>query len=400
MNKKMLYFSVSIIAVFLLSAAIAGNNLGVSAKSDKKSNVNSTRTDAWIEDLQANFDNPQWFYDHLNTTDRLNIRLALDYAIPRTDIINSILNTFGVPLATTDVPQTGAYFNPTPQAREYNLTIAASLLTKVFGYEYGSDDSATPYDESLPYFFMGLVVPSTNPLRSQWAERIQFNYKQIGVDVSTILLTFDQITSRLFANIAGIGYDYDHGGSDGLFVGWAGSPLPDDGFFFYSSQSMPYGNYQFVNSTTLDNYINIEDTNKDEATRIQAYHDVQTFLHEQVVKNVLFQNLNTYVMNKDLHNFNPFYAGQGALPYQNLSFTGASAGKTDFVVAIPGELSDMNPLISNAVYDNYFIGQLWQGGLLTLADQPNDPTFSNYSIYTNMADWYNVSTDQLTYFFT
>jgi ABC-type transport system substrate-binding protein len=59
----------------------------------------------------------------------------------------------------------------------------------------------------------------------------------------------------------------------------------------------------------------------------------------------------------------------------------------------------MNPLISNAVYDNYFIGQLWQGGLLTLADQPNDPTFSNYSIYTNMADWYNVSTDQLDYFF-
>ena len=236
-----------------------------SSSNQKFSVSTGTRSNAWIEALQKNFDNPQWFYNNLNAQDRLNIRLALDYAIPRQDIIDSLNNGFGYLLATTDTPLTGpTYYNASLVARPYNLTKAKEFLTQVFGYTYenGTDNKSTPYDESLAYFPMNLIVPSSGgPLRIRWPEKIESAYKSIGVYVSITSLTFPQINQRIFNNIVPIGSDFVHGGFDGLFIGWSASLIPDDGSYFYNPSSFPNNgfNYQFVNNSVLNGIMARED---------------------------------------------------------------------------------------------------------------------------------------------
>ena len=397
----------TLVILFVLVASTSTmvyNNTNSVQQVNSKSNPNQTRTDQWIINLQANSNNPEWFYLNLNSSDRLNVRLALDYAIPRQDIIDSIIGGFGLPLATSDTPLAGPnYYDAAIQARPYDLTQAKSLLTQVFGYtyQYGYNDPTTPYDESQSYFSMGLIVPSTNPLRAQWAERVQFAYKTIGIDVSILLLTFPQINTRIFNNVAGIGHDYAHGGSDGLFIGWSGSQIPDAGFFFYDPSAFPDvgGNYQFVNNSILTGLIAQEkNVSLTQAQQGAYYYKVQQFLHDQVVKNVLFQEKSLYVMNPNLQNVNPFYLSQGIFPAQSMYFTGAHSN-TSLVAAIPDTIANWNPLLSNYFIDNFYLSNLYLGGLMTLTNPTTDPTYLVADNSLNLANWYNVSADGLTYFF-
>ena len=84
----------------------------------------------------------RWFYNNLNDSERLDIRLAMDYAIPRQNNINTILNGQGTTLPTRVTPYFNIY-DPNIQARPFNESISESLLAQVFGYTYNI--SATDY---------------------------------------------------------------------------------------------------------------------------------------------------------------------------------------------------------------------------------------------------------------
>ena len=396
MGKIIFFISFFIISLFLLSSIVTGTMLETSTK-NQKSLVQQTRTDVWIEALQANFNNPQWFYNNLNGVDRLKIRLALDYATPRQYIINNIIGGFGYPLATTDLPQSGSYFNGSIQPRTYSLSLASQLLTQVFGYTYSlTDNPNTPYDESLPYFPIGAIVPNDNPERAQWAEYIQFQYKSIGVEVSTMLLTNSQITQRIFNNIAVADFDFSHGGYDGLFIKWTDSFEPNDGYAFYSSNSTAsVGNYQFVNATDLDKLINAEDNASATQTQLySAYNAVQQYLYNNVIRNVLFQTKDLYVFNSHLKGFDPFYATS-----PHFSDWSYDNGQTTLIVAIPEVISNFNPLMTKSLYGNYYLSEVWPGNLMTVRNPDSDLTYTKSQLYNNFADWYNVSSDGYTYFF-
>jgi ABC-type transport system substrate-binding protein len=61
------------------------------------------------------------------------VRQAISYAIPRREIINTLLNGYGTPAITTAVPLLSNGFNTQLKPYEYNLTKAAELL-KQAGY--------------------------------------------------------------------------------------------------------------------------------------------------------------------------------------------------------------------------------------------------------------------------
>ena len=94
------------------------------------------QTAKWILEEKANATGPngyEWFYQNLNFSQRLLIRKAIDYSIDRQGIINSLPGGQGYQLATRLIPQTGLV-NSTIKPRQYNLTKASELLTKVFGF--------------------------------------------------------------------------------------------------------------------------------------------------------------------------------------------------------------------------------------------------------------------------
>jgi ABC-type transport system substrate-binding protein len=394
MNKKLVYISFFVIAVFMLSFVASAPTAAVSDP-HFKSNKASTKTDAWIVELQDNFDNPQWFYDNMADADRKMVRQALDYAVPRAEIISSILDGHGFLLATTVIPQTGIYYDASVVPRTFNTTASVELLTEAFGYEWaeGTDDAATPYDESLPYFKMTLTVPSTNPLRSQWAARISFAYLSIGVDIVYKQWTWTTIDDKIFVN-PGFEANYDDGGFDAQFIGWGGGTLPGDNFFFHSSALSPNGgNYQGVNSVYMDDLIDLYDTTKNTTERIEAYFEFQEYFYDNAMRNILFQSELIFGLDTKLEGNNPYFGS--SIQYQNLTFTNA---QDTIVVARPGEFVHVNPFVSNSWYDNFVLGTTFYG-MLTTSTPPGDLTYAAYESYNFFADWYNVSADELHWFF-
>ena len=200
-------------------------------KTETYSTLGQTRSDQWISYLQANYNNSAWFYTHLNATDRLMIRNAIDYATPRNAIINSIMNGFAVPLATYQIPQVGKFYNPVVTPFTYNLTMASQLLTTVFGYTYSPtyDNPNTTYDESTPYFPITLMVPSSNPQRVQWGNLMNGIFDTLGIGSTIVEFSFTNIIQRVFQSPNLEGFDFAHGGFDGLFMNVGGNILPDDG---------------------------------------------------------------------------------------------------------------------------------------------------------------------------
>jgi ABC-type transport system substrate-binding protein len=394
-SKKNSIILQSLLLVFVISVNLAYSNSFEDP--NFKSNTLSTRTDAWILDLQANYDDPQWFYDNLNTSDRKKIRLALDYAIPREDIINSILDGHGSLLATTIVPQTGVYYDSTIVPRVVNLTKSVELLTAVFGYTFvdGNDNISTPYDESFPYFRLTMNVPRSDPLRAQWAARIAYNYNKIGIDnvykePSLINPLIEIINSSAYEN------NYDNGGFDTIFIGWSGGTFPGNRFFFHSDSLAPNGgNYQGINDPTIDALIEAQESEKNVTKRIELYKQGQQMFFDDVWRSVLFQSVDIFAFDTNLVGFNPYFGA--SIQYQNLTFTTGNE-QNSFVASRPGEFSDFNPFISNSWYDNYVLGTL-NYGLMTLSTPPGDLTYANYQLYTFFADWWNQSDDELTFFF-
>ena len=74
----------------------------------------------------------QWFYDNLDDDDRLKIRQAMDYAIPRQKIIDEILFSLALPIASPIGQNLEEFWDPTLEPRDYNLSKSLELLTEVF----------------------------------------------------------------------------------------------------------------------------------------------------------------------------------------------------------------------------------------------------------------------------
>ena len=227
-------FQFLVIGLFIASMAISYANFSLNSVEEPltfRSTTLQTRTDQWIVDLQANYNNPYWFYSNLNTTDRLMIRQAIDYAIPRNNIIKSDMNGFASQLATYELPQDGIFFNKSITPLGYNIAQATTLLNEVFGYTYSPNDNPnTPYDEAAPYFPMFLMVQNTNPIRIQSALIITVILQSIGIGITLVQEDIGTINNSIFPpNNSTIGWDYYHGGFDGVFMNWNGSNLVDDG---------------------------------------------------------------------------------------------------------------------------------------------------------------------------
>ncbi|MHA2245711.1 MAG: ABC transporter substrate-binding protein [Candidatus Hodarchaeales archaeon] len=106
------------------------------------------------------------FFEDLTPADRLHIRKAMDYAIPRQQIIDSVLLGLGIDLATP-IERNVIGYDPTITAREFNITKALNEMEAAFGYRY--NDSAEDREDRTGYFSMVIMCPTNRADRMLWA---------------------------------------------------------------------------------------------------------------------------------------------------------------------------------------------------------------------------------------
>ncbi|MFW9856184.1 MAG: ABC transporter substrate-binding protein [Candidatus Thorarchaeota archaeon] len=343
------------------------------------------RTETWIQDLQANFNNPLWFSNNLNETERTLIRQAMDYAIPRQQIIDTILGGSAQSLATPVIPQNGMYFNSSLSARSFNTTKALDLMESVFGYRFNATDNPTTtfVDESKPYFALTALVPNNNPLRIQWANRTSVEWGKIGINVTNIVTSWIDLANRIFNQNMTNGESYDEGGFDVVYIGWNVSP----------TRPVLAGSWDYIglNSSVADNLIDTMEKNPNKTKRVQAFHDFQEWFVEYVPKSILHQNLELWGLDKYFEGFNPFLIWN----YENWTI----GNQSKVTISVPQNLGDFNPILRiSSYYDNYVTQSVFPGGLFAIDTPSNDSSFMNWFVRPYLANRWNVSADGLTYF--
>jgi ABC-type transport system substrate-binding protein len=270
----------------------------------------------------------EWYFDNLDDDDRRKIRQAMDYLIPRQQIIEGLHQGLAIPLAT-EVGQNVMGYDETIQPREYNTTTASALLTDVFGKTYNIDaeeDSTT--ETAVPYFSMVLVSPTTNVARTQWASMISFAFANAGIDVELKWWNWNIIMPRIYLDPSGIGLNYAHGGVDAWFVGQNANPDPD-----YSTEYF----LGYLNASLIEPLL---------ADRLKALSDFQKWFYREVPKSIIRQSIDLFPMDENLEGFDPYLTGRG------WNFNNITIGtQTSMTYTVPGDFIDFNILMSNSYYD-------------------------------------------------
>ncbi|MHA2253701.1 MAG: ABC transporter substrate-binding protein, partial [Candidatus Kariarchaeaceae archaeon] len=216
-----------------------------------------------------------WYFDNLDDADRKKIRHAMDYSIPRAQIIDGLHQGLAVPLAT-EVGQNVMGYNDAVQPRKYNTTTAKALMAEVFGKTYDNAYGVEASDTvtTTPYFPMTLVSPTTNVARTQWASLISLAFTNIGIDVELKWWNWNILMPRVYLDPVAVGYDYAHGGVDAWFVCMNANPDPDYSTEYFLSGFCPAGDNAFwIESPEVVEILNRSLTSPVLADRLDAISD-------------------------------------------------------------------------------------------------------------------------------
>ena len=301
-----------------------------------------------------------WYYDNLDTADRKIIRQAVDYCIPREQIIEGLHLGYAEAITSPIGVNFVGVYEASIAARVYNTTKALELLTDVFEYEYdayGVVTNDTTMVTIEPYFSITLVAPTTNTARSQWAALISFSLNTVGIDTIIKWWNWDIIMPRLFLDPTGIGYDYEHGGYDMFFIGYDATPDPTYKEMYDKNTFPPSSNCYWVEDGPATSglwtpaaYPNVTalwtDIYKemDPNTRTVMLKEYQQWCYDNVPTAVIRQEIQIFAMDIDLEGFDLLHGIQTMIG--NWSGIGTSAA-----IAQPGDYVDFNPQMSNSYYD-------------------------------------------------
>jgi len=163
--------------------------------------------------------------------DDLKVRLAINYAINKQELIDGVLLGLGLPVSSPYKPGT-RWSNPalTPYAYDPNKALA---LLKEAGYEDHDRDGILDKD-GKPLAFE--ILTNQNPQRVMSAVLIQRRLKEIGIDVKIRQLEWATFISRFIKT----------GDFDVVVLGWSLSLDPDQFSIWHSSQNKP-GQFNFIN---------------------------------------------------------------------------------------------------------------------------------------------------------
>ena len=298
--------------------------------------------------------NLDWYFDNLTPEDRKKIRQAIDYAIPRDQIVNEIHRGYAIKTATPIVQQIIGVYDPNIQARDYNIERAKDLMEEVFGKRYINYLGAVSdeFHTTDSYFSMTLTVPNSNSNRVQWAALIARSFQDIGIEV-TLKIWGGWGWDRIFFDPVSPGFDYIHGGFDAFFVGFNMDPDPELTQFYKATHFVPNGwNYYWIENEEVTSILETARSALRREEREQALREYQAWFYDEVPSSIMRQRLQIFAMDPYLNGFDPFL---GTYNIQNWTIS----GQFSINIAIPGDFYECNPLIANSIYDRMVLKNIF-----------------------------------------
>ena len=292
----------------------------------------------------------EWYYDNLTTEDRQKIRQAMDYAIPRLQIIEKYLKGYAVPIATPIGPKNFDLWDSTIEPRPYDPNKALTLLTEVFNKTYNMEAENETFTTE-PYFTMGLIAPNIDTEKTKWITSISKSFQNIGIDVHLKFWKWDVLIPRIFTDLQYTGHDWVHAGYDAHFFDWFKNPDPDYSNMFLSRSFVPNGdNSAWINNSDVEEIWDRALFLQSLGGRTEALKDFQKWFHKEVPMSIIYQGRNVFVIDKHLKGFDPYLINN----YNNWTLP----GQDSVTITIPGEFVDFNPILSNSYYDHLALGAI------------------------------------------
>ena len=329
----------------------------------------------------------EWYYDNLTDEDRKKIRLAMDYVIPRDQIIEEICFRAAGLTATPIASNIWDIYDENITPRLYNKAKSLDLLTEVFGKRYNFEINNESFSTD-PYFKMVMIAPTDRNERMHWASLIAQSFKEIG-----ILTSLKYANENIFyphvlkPDSNKLGFDYSHGGYDVAFFGWPVIPDPDYSSLFLSTAIPPNGeNFALINNSNVNEIWERALKSPDRNLRLQALKDFQEWFYEEVPMSSICQTVNFLVTDPALEGID--YSGFGYHNYGNWSHS------TQYKITIhsPGAFQNMNPLLAHSYSDFLAIGDNFESLI--------DRYWTNLTKYYGfLAESWNHSTDNLIWEF-
>ena len=198
--------------------------------------------------------------------DDKRVRLAINYAIDKQEIIDGVYLGLGINIASPYKPGT-RWSNPDLKPYPYDPVKARELL-KEAGFADSNGDGILERD-GKPFSFE--IITNQNKEREKSAVLIQRRLKEVGIDVQIRAIEWASFISRFIKT----------GDFDVVVLGWSLSLDPDQYSIWHSSQQAP-GQFNFIgyNNPVADKLLEEGRLELNPDKRMKIYHEFSRVLLE------------------------------------------------------------------------------------------------------------------------
>ena len=195
--------------------------------------------------------------------DKRQVRLAINYAIKKDDIVAQLYQGLGVPAKNPIPPNMWSYAEDT-QPYAYDPDLARQLLTEA-GYSNGFEVTLWALPVPRPYIPNGRML----------AEIIQSDLKQIGIQTEIMSPDWGTYLEKT-----------KNGQHDMAMLGWSADFADPDNFLYYllskESAKKPAGNIAFYRSDEMQTILDQARIETKMDARTQLYKQAQALFHHDV----------------------------------------------------------------------------------------------------------------------
>jgi peptide/nickel transport system substrate-binding protein len=250
-------------------------------------------------------DGQAWFHLDLKNLGFLmdrNVRQALDYATPKEQIVDQILDGLGT-VSIGDIAPISWAFNPNIEPRPYDLDRARELLEES-GWEEGSDGVREKDGDPL---FIELWGVSGDSQTERMLQVIANSWEQVGFDVDLNLQDIRTIwgpEGYQFTDVetAGAYSWYNYNDPDNMFY-WHSSQIPDDPQGTGGNLVAYFNEFEYQDE--IDDLTERAATTVDQDERRELYWEIQELLHEELPVIFIYWQSQIFVSPNNLSGFDP-----------------------------------------------------------------------------------------------
>ncbi len=216
--------------------------------------------------------------------DNLKVRLAINHAINKAEIIERLYQGTGIP-AKSPIPPTLWGYDDTIEDYEYNPELAKQLLAEA-GFPNGFETTLWALPVPRPYI----------PNGQAFAEELQSELQNIGINANIVTHDWQTHLEKT-----------ENGEHDMAMLGWIAGGDPDSFFYYLLSKTTaekPALNIAFYRNDEMQDVLVRARMSTNREERIELYKQAQAIFHRDVPWVPLAHAQRLLVIDRNVHNLN------------------------------------------------------------------------------------------------